>query len=83
MPFMRAHSTIATGHQMETNYFAREPWLQSARVQAVIRNCIWMRYSLSHYLYTAFWQASVMGSPIVRPMFWDFYGAVETYAITS
>jgi mannosyl-oligosaccharide alpha-1,3-glucosidase len=41
-PFMRAHSHIETAE--------RDPWLFSERVKSVIKDTIFLRYSLIHYL---------------------------------
>lgn len=59
-PFFRAHNEI--------NYQKREPWLQSERVQNVIRDSINMRYDLIHYIYTAFYYASTEAEPIFKAM---------------
>jgi len=45
-PFFRAHTHIDCPN--------REPWLQTQRVQAAIRQSLDQRYDLIHYLYTAF-----------------------------
>ena len=63
-PFMRAHNEI--------NYQAREPWIQTQRVQDVIRDSIMMRYDLIHYIYNLFYFANVEGRTIFRPM-WQVY----------
>jgi alpha-glucosidase (family GH31 glycosyl hydrolase) len=63
-PFYRAHCSI--------DNVVREPWLQTVRVQEVIRNSVFLRYSLIHYLQTAFDEASTQGTPIMRPMFLEF-----------
>jgi len=38
----------------------------------VIRETVFGRYSLIHYLYTTFKKASEEGTPIMRPMFLEF-----------
>jgi mannosyl-oligosaccharide alpha-1,3-glucosidase len=43
-PFMRAHS-----HKEPRN---REPYLQSELVQRTIKDSVFLRYDLIHYLYT-------------------------------
>jgi len=50
MPFFRAHCDISSQN--------REPWLQSDRVQRVIRDSINLRYKLFHVLYTLFYESS-------------------------
>lgn len=63
-PFFRAHCSIDNTD--------REPWLQSQRVKDAIRESIFLRYNLIHYIYTAFDQATQNGTPIMRPMFLEF-----------
>ena len=63
-PFFRAHCDI--------NNVDREPWIQTQRVQAVIRDAINRRYDMIHYLYTIFYQATKTGEPLVRPMWFEF-----------
>ena len=65
MPFMRAHASIST-------LSGREPWLRSPRVQQVIRNAIKQRYAQTHYLYTTFKHSTQTGTPILRPMWYEF-----------
>ena len=45
-PFFRAHTNEL--------YLNREPWLQTQRVQTVLRDVMSRRYSLIHYIYTTF-----------------------------
>ena len=63
-PFFRANS--------EMGYEMREPWLQSPRVQRAISAAIKQRYAQAHYLYNAFYESSVEGLPIIRPMWMEF-----------
>jgi mannosyl-oligosaccharide alpha-1,3-glucosidase len=67
-PFMRAHGHI--------KFHDREPYLQSPKVQEVIRQSLELRYDLSHYLYTQFYLASTEGTPIMRPL-WMEYSHLE------
>jgi alpha-glucosidase (family GH31 glycosyl hydrolase) len=41
-------------------------------VQDVIRETVFMRYSLIHYIYTSFCESSTTGVPMMRPMFIEF-----------
>jgi mannosyl-oligosaccharide alpha-1,3-glucosidase len=59
-PFFRSHTHI--------DYPNREPWLQSQRVQAVIRDTLSRRYDFIHYLYTTFKMTTRTAEPIMRPM---------------
>lgn len=63
-PFFRAHCDI--------NNVDREPWIQTQRVQNVIRDAINRRYDMIHYLYTTFFTATKTGFPLVRPMWFEF-----------
>ena len=66
---------------MPNNNFAnREPWLQSTRVQNVIRKSINQRYAFMHYLYTAFYQAHIFGYPIMRPLWYAVPADTSTFA---
>ena len=63
-PFFRAHCDI--------NNTDREPWIQTQRVQKVIRDAINRRYDMIHYLYTVFYEATQTGTPFMRPMWLEF-----------
>ncbi|TNV84333.1 hypothetical protein FGO68_gene5628 [Halteria grandinella] len=74
-PFMRAHGHI--------DYEHREPYLQSQRVQTVIRESINMRYDFSHYLYGLFYEAHTQGIPIMRPLWFEFPQDRDTFDISE
>lgn len=63
-PFMRAH----TGDI----YPNREPWLQTQRVQTVIKDVLNRRYDLIHYIYTTFAFSTKTGVPLMRPMWMEY-----------
>ena len=63
-PFFRAHAHIDTRR--------REPYLAEERYRTKIAQALRLRYQLLPAWYTAFHQASVDGSPIVRPQFYVF-----------
>ena len=63
-PFFRAHC--------EFHFTMREPWLQDLLVQHVIRESVFLRYSLIHYIYTTFAQFSDLGVPLMRPMWLEY-----------
>ena len=80
---MRAHNNIPNKYNPlanVTNFANREPWLQSERIQKVIRASIAQRYSQMHYLYTAFYQANTQGLPIMRPVWMEFPTDNNTFA---
>ncbi|MFO8042488.1 MAG: glycoside hydrolase family 31 protein [Alkalispirochaeta sp.] len=63
-PFFRAHSALDTQDH--------EPWSFGAEALAVARRYVGLRYRLMPYLYTLFEEAARRGSPVVRPMVWEF-----------
>lgn len=71
MPFFRAHG--------DPSSLNREPWLQTPRVQQAIRDAIYLRYQLIHYLYTLFYISSYNGLPIIRPTWYEFPGATDLF----
>jgi alpha-glucosidase len=63
LPFCRTHASIDTPR--------REPWSYGADYERANRAAIRLRYRLLPALYTAFWQHTRSGTPVVRPVFWD------------
>ncbi len=49
-----------------------EPWAFGNRLEEINRNSIKLRYHLLPYIYTAFWEASETGIPIMRPLLLDY-----------
>ena len=68
-PFMRAHTNEF--------YLDREPWLQTQRVQNVIRDVMHRRYDLIHYIYSTFEFGTHTGHPLMRPMWMEFPDQAE------
>lgn len=68
-PFMRAHTNEF--------YLDREPWLQTQRVQNVIRDVMHRRYDLIHYIYSTFEYGTHTGQPLMRPMWMEFPDQAE------
>ncbi len=64
MPFCRGHSSAGTQ--------PHEPWAFGAEVEQISRTYLTLRYRLLPYLYTQFWKAHQCGTPIFRPLFFDF-----------
>jgi alpha-glucosidase len=62
MPFFRSHTDIRTPDQ--------EPWSYGEPHLSIHREFLRLRYALLPYLYTAVRQASVSGTPPVRPLWW-------------
>ncbi|TVR03153.1 MAG: DUF5110 domain-containing protein [Spirochaetaceae bacterium] len=63
-PFFRAHSVIGSANH--------EPWSFGARVEAVARAAVELRYSLIPYLYALFAEAARTGLPVMRPLVLHF-----------
>ena len=59
-PFMRAHSAGDTAE--------REPWSFGQELEDINRKFIELRYKLLPYIYSAFWEHSRYGFPILRPV---------------
>ncbi len=63
LPFFRAHTIAGTPDQ--------EPWSYGEPYLSIVRRFIQLRYELLPYLYTAVWQMTTRGWPVVRPLWWD------------
>ncbi len=63
MPLFRAHTVLGTPDQ--------EPWSYGEPYLSIVRRFIQLRYELLPYLYTATWQMSTRGWPMVRPLWWN------------
>ncbi|SCU97062.1 LAMI_0F08746g1_1 [Lachancea mirantina] len=72
-PFFRAHAHI--------DALRREPYLFEDKIQETVRKVIRLRYSLLPTFYTAFHDASVNGTPIMKPLFYAHPELDETYKI--
>ena len=72
-PFFRAHAHIET--------LRREPYLFIDPFKSMMRDAIRLRYSLLPVFYTAFHEASVNGSPIMRPMMFEKPDISSIYAV--
>ena len=64
MPFFRAHSALDT--------LDHEPWSFGAESLNAVRALIELRYRLLPYLYTLIEAACMDGTPVIRPLFWDW-----------
>jgi alpha-glucosidase len=60
-PFSRTHTIQSSRDQ--------EPWSFGAEVEAIARTAIERRYRMLPYLYTLFYEASLHGLPVWRPVF--------------
>ncbi|MDT8347833.1 MAG: glycoside hydrolase family 31 protein, partial [Flavobacteriaceae bacterium] len=60
-PFCRTHSSGDHGEQ--------EPWAFDDNITDIVREWINLRYQLLPYTYTAFWQYTEEGLPMLKPLF--------------
>ena len=72
-PFFRNHTAKGTANQ--------EPWAFGEACERLSRQFIELRYRLLPYLYTAFWQSTQTGLPIIRPLFLHFQDDEHAAAI--
>ncbi|KAF8932696.1 hypothetical protein BGZ58_006869 [Dissophora ornata] len=63
-PFFRAHAHLDSKR--------REPWLFGEPYTSQIREAVRTRYAYLPFWYTLFYETSVDGAPIIRPMFIEF-----------
>lgn len=73
MPFYRSHSMQ---HSPD-----HEPWAFGAEVEEINRKYLELRYRLIPYIYTAAWQASQYGTPIVRSLSFAYPDEPQTYSL--
>lgn len=70
--FFRGHS--------ETSTIRREPWLFSNETLTSIRNSIKLRYNLLLYWYTKFYEHTLTGLPVLKPMWLAFPHLYQEYS---
>lgn len=63
-PFFRGHAHLESQR--------REPWLFGEDATRRIREAIRQRYRMMPYIYTQFLHANVSGTPILRPLWYEF-----------
>ncbi len=63
-PFFRGHAHLESQR--------REPWLFGEEATRRIREAIRQRYRMMPYIYTQFLHANVSGTPILRPLWYEF-----------
>ncbi|ASN04665.1 glycoside hydrolase family 31 protein [Virgibacillus necropolis] len=74
-PYFRNHSAIGTHYQ--------EPWQFGPDNEAIMKKYIQMRYEWMPQLYSWFYQASVTGLPVMRPLLMEFPNDVKTYNLND
>ncbi|MGF1615772.1 MAG: glycoside hydrolase family 31 protein [Gammaproteobacteria bacterium] len=72
-PFCRNHSATGTAEQY--------PWSFGPTVEALCRHALRMRYRLMPYVYAAFVTASESGTPIQRPLVYEFQADIAAHDI--
>lgn len=70
-PFYRAHAHLDTKH--------REPYLYDEETKNHIRAATRARYAYLPYIYTLFYEASINGTPIMRPLWLHFPKDTKTF----
>ncbi|XP_022900640.2 neutral alpha-glucosidase AB [Onthophagus taurus] len=75
LPFVRAHAHIDTKR--------REPYLYSEDVQRRIRSALRQRYAHIPLWYTLFWEHSITGDPVIRPLVYHYPKDVNVVDIES
>ncbi len=73
MPFCRTH-TVADSR-------AQEPWDYGQMYTYINRKFIRFRYKILPVLYTSFYESTLDGSPIIRPLVWQFQNDPRVYHI--
>lgn len=73
MPLFRNHSVIGSRRQ--------EPYAFGEPYESVARRYLKFRYRLIPYLYTLVHEAAARGTPIMRPMVWEFPDDPRTYRL--
>jgi alpha-D-xyloside xylohydrolase len=49
-----------------------EPWAYGEQTYAILEKYMWLRKNLKEYIRTQMWAAHEKGTPIIRPLFYDF-----------
>lgn len=65
-------------HSCNTDNTVTEPWMYPSYT-SYIREAIKFRYKLIPYLYSLIYEASTVGSPIMRPLIYEFQDDVKVY----
>ncbi len=71
-PLCRAHTMVGSR--------SAEPWAFGERVEAIARNYLNLRYRLMPYLYAAFEKSARTGTPVARPLAFEFPHDPRVYA---
>ncbi len=74
-PFFRNHSAIGTIRQ--------EPWEFGEQYEKIIKRYIELRYEWLPQFYTLFYQASITGTPVMRPLWWHNLQDENTFNLSN
>lgn len=72
-PFFRGHANIDADR--------REPWIFGEPYTSIIRDAIKLRYTLLPVFYTSFYETSISGSPVMKPIFYETSDNQDSYLI--
>lgn len=72
-PFFRAHAHLDSRR--------REPWIAGEPFTGHIRDALRLRYALLPAFYTAFYESSTNGSPVIRPLYYANPENTDVYGI--
>lgn len=75
LPLCRSHAVKGS--------INKEPWEYGEEFEKINRNSIELRYQLIPFLYTEFYNSSVSGIPIMRPLVLEFPDDKTTYRIDT
>ena len=64
-------SPILRFHGARGKYYKREPWRWDIKTLSVVDNYLRLRHRLIPYLYTASYQYSITGKPLVQPLYYE------------
>ena len=74
-PFFRAHAHLDSKR--------REPWIFGDPWTSRIRNAVKIRYKLLPFWSTLFYEAHVKGVPCMRPIWYSYPTATDTFGIET
>jgi hypothetical protein len=72
-PFCRSHAHTDTAR--------REPWTLEPQLMQLVRRAVKRRYALLPYIYTQFAVAHRTGTPVLRPLWWEFPQEAWAYGV--
>ncbi|MBZ4644905.1 MAG: Alpha-glucosidase [Clostridia bacterium] len=74
-PFFRNHNSI--------NQLSQEPWAFGEKYEKIIKEYIRLRYKLMPHLYSIFYEASITGIPVMRPLVLEYQDDPEVYNLND